>query len=253
MDSSTKAIILSAGFATRMYPRALQTGKSLLPLGDRFVIDVQVDALMRTSLIGHLFVITNEKFYPVMRRWQENSAYKEHITLVSNGVSVLEKRKGAFGDLQYILENTEIDDDVLVLGNDNLFEDSLEPIIQFAKKQNAMTVSVNEFVKTNCTTQTNEVILNQKTFRVQRFHDKLRLATSPYYASFLYVIPRHQLDTIKDFLESQRYNQEPTNHFIAWALDHNYPFYGFPMSGRRFDTGDPTSYKNTQEWYRNKT
>ena len=248
-EYSLDAIILSAGFATRMHPLTLRTGKSLLPLGKRFVIDFQVDALLHTPTIEHIFVITNKKFYPAMRRWRENSAYKERITLVNNGVLVAEERKGAFGDLQYVLEKTKITNDILVLGNDNLFEDSLEPIMHFAKKKNAITVLVNEFAKTNCMTQTNEVILHKKTFRVQRFRDALQSAILSYYASFLYIIPRHQLGTIKDFLESQKYNPEPTNHFITWALDHKHEVYAFPMQGKRFDTGDPASYKKTFEWY----
>ncbi|TSC69722.1 MAG: glucose-1-phosphate thymidylyltransferase, partial [Parcubacteria group bacterium Gr01-1014_70] len=103
MNSSTKAIILSGGFATRLYPLTLQTGKSLLPLGNRFVIDFQIDALTRTPTVEHIFVVTNEKFYPLMKDWLDTSPRKKRITLVSNGVKVVEERKGVFGDLQFFL------------------------------------------------------------------------------------------------------------------------------------------------------
>ena len=249
VDSSTQAVILSAGFATRLYPLTPRSGKSLLPLGDRFVIDFQIDALTQAPSVGTIFVVTNQTFYPALHRWHATSPHKKRITLLSNGVTLLEERKGPIGDLQHVLQRTGIDQDIVVLGNDNLFEDSLESVIQFAKKQNAMTVSVNEFTKTNCITQSNEVVLYPNTFRVQEFHDNVRQALSPYYASCLYVIPQCQLGTIADYLKSQNHHPEPAKHFISWALENKYPFYGYPMQGRRFDTGDHASYNNTCKWF----
>lgn len=252
VGKSMQAIILSAGFATRMYPLTLQSGKSLLPLGGRFVIDFQVDALLRVPCITRIFVVTNEKFYPAMNVWHNGSVYKDRITLVSNGVMEVEERKGAFGDLYWLLEHAGITSDILVLGNDNLFEDDLGGVAQFAHLQQTMTVSIHDFAKTNCGVQTNEMILDEKTFRIQTFRDKIQNVTSPYYASFLYVIPHQWLGMIPAYLRDQMGLGEPSKHFVSWALDRGYPFCGFCMSGRRFDTGDPAAYKKTREWYENK-
>lgn len=249
MNSSLTAIILSGGFATRLYPLTLHTSKSLLPLGGRFVIDFQVDVLVQVPSIGDIYVVTNKKFYSALQCWRDASPHKERITLVSNGVMELEDRKGTMGDLYYVLQQAGFNNNIVVLGNDNLFEDPLGYVVNFAKRQNEMVVAVNEFAKTNCISQSHEIVLDKKTFQIQEFRDRVRQVTSPYYAACLYMIPKHKLSVIADYLESQGYHPEPAQHFISWALENKHPFYGYLMPGLRFDTGDHNSYKKTCEWF----
>ena len=52
------------------------------------------------------------------------------LTIINDGTKSNEDRLGTLGDIQYTLDNYEITDDVLILGGDNLFTDSLENLLQ---------------------------------------------------------------------------------------------------------------------------
>ena len=59
-----KAIILAAGYATRLYPLTLNQPKALLPIVNKAIIDYIVDEIEEIEKVDELIVISNEKFYP---------------------------------------------------------------------------------------------------------------------------------------------------------------------------------------------
>ena len=57
-----KAIILAAGYATRLYPLTINTPKALLPINKKPIIDYIVDELNTISEIDEIYVVTNRRF-----------------------------------------------------------------------------------------------------------------------------------------------------------------------------------------------
>ena len=90
-----KAVILAAGFATRLRPITDDLPKSLLSLCGRTVIDEQVDKLVSTERIDDIFVVTNAKFYGPMEKWRESSVYRDKIKIINDGVTREESKRGA--------------------------------------------------------------------------------------------------------------------------------------------------------------
>ena len=57
-----KAIILAAGYATRMYPLTKDLPKALLPVKGKFVLDYLLDDIKEFKIIDEFIIITNHKF-----------------------------------------------------------------------------------------------------------------------------------------------------------------------------------------------
>ena len=57
------AILLCAGFATRMYPLTRNFPKPLLPVGDRPVLDYLMDQIAELPEISKVHLVSNAKFY----------------------------------------------------------------------------------------------------------------------------------------------------------------------------------------------
>lgn len=125
-----KAIILAAGYATRMYPLTENTPKPLLPFRGSTVIDhiiAQVNALPggagknRPPLVDEIFVVTNSKFYTHFREWAKTAPSAAKIHVLDDGTTSNENRRGAVGDVQFAIDEKKIDDELVVVAGDNFF------------------------------------------------------------------------------------------------------------------------------------
>ena len=58
-----KALILAAGYGSRLYPLTKNTPKPLLPIGESPLINYILDKLEGIEQIEEVYVVTNNKFY----------------------------------------------------------------------------------------------------------------------------------------------------------------------------------------------
>jgi glucose-1-phosphate thymidylyltransferase len=58
-----KAIILAAGYATRLYPLTKDKPKPLLEVKGRPIIEHILDELEEVKEVDKVFIVTNDKFY----------------------------------------------------------------------------------------------------------------------------------------------------------------------------------------------
>ncbi len=57
-----KAIILAAGYATRMYPLTKDRPKALLPIGGKVMLDYLMDEIATIDEIDTVYIVTNSRF-----------------------------------------------------------------------------------------------------------------------------------------------------------------------------------------------
>ena len=113
-----KAIILAAGYATRMYPLTKDLPKALLPVKGKFVLDYLLDDIKEFKIIDEFIIITNHKFVKQFQDYINDKDYK--ITVIDDGSDDNENRLGAVGDISFAIKTLNIEDDVLVIASDNL-------------------------------------------------------------------------------------------------------------------------------------
>ena len=64
-----KALIMAAGYATRLYPLTKDRAKPLLPIAGKPMIDYITDALDAVREIDRIYVVTNSRFSASFREW----------------------------------------------------------------------------------------------------------------------------------------------------------------------------------------
>src|SRR5689334_12476436 len=130
-----KALILAAGYATRLRPLTDSIPKQLLPVGGRPIVDWILDKIRETD-VDETHLVTNHRFAEDFRRWAPDD-----VTVHDDGTSSNEDRLGAIGDIQFV----GLDDDLLIIAGDNLFEYSLRDYVEFWRsKENASAVAVHD-------------------------------------------------------------------------------------------------------------
>lgn len=132
-----KAIILAAGFAKRLYPLTENKAKSLLEINGKLVIDYILKKLEELPEINEKIIITNNRFYEQFLDWKK----EREIKILNNRVNDEENRLGAIGDILFVLEKENINDDILVIAGDALIDFSLkEPLRLFKEEKKDLTL-----------------------------------------------------------------------------------------------------------------
>ena len=140
-----RIVILAAGYATGLYPLTLTRPKPLLTVGDRPMIDRVLENLSPIQGVTHVYVVTNHKFAGLFQEWVEQTAprYPEYqFRVVDDGSTEDANKLGAVGDLQWVLSSEKIDDDVLVVAGDNLFNKPLGDFGRFCVGKNAPVLGI---------------------------------------------------------------------------------------------------------------
>jgi len=140
-----KLIILAAGYATRLYPLTLDQPKPLLTVAGKPMIEHVLDNLATIPEIDHAHVVTNEKFAGHFQAWADSynaSHLKFSITVVNDGSTDDASKLGAIGDLNLVLREFQIDDDIMVVGGDNLFSHDLGGFGEFCRIKKAPVLAV---------------------------------------------------------------------------------------------------------------
>jgi len=126
-----KALIMAAGYATRLYPLTKNRAKPLLPVGGKPIIDHIADALDAVPDIDRIYVVTNSRFADSFGKWAASRKGRAPIAVIDDGTACDDDKLGAIGDIRFVLEKEAIDDDLFIVAGDNLFDLDLRRIVRF--------------------------------------------------------------------------------------------------------------------------
>jgi len=139
-----QALILAAGYATRLYPLTENQPKPLLRVGDKTIIENILYKLEAVDGLKKVYVVTNDKFYPAFVSWSKKVKTNLKLKILSDRTSSNEDRLGAVGDIHFVIEEEKIKDDLLVIAGDNLFGFSLLHFADFFRSKNASVVAFHD-------------------------------------------------------------------------------------------------------------
>jgi glucose-1-phosphate thymidylyltransferase len=243
-----KALILAAGYATRLYPLTKEYPKPLLKIEDKPIIDFIIDKLEKIDEIGEIIVVTNSKFIPRFRKWRQKLHTQKRINLVDDLTKSNADRRGAIGDIDFTINKKRVKDDLLVIGGDNLFDGDLEDFLLFAwTKRNPVIGTYN--IRNKINARKYGVLKLDKNKRVVDFKEKPKKPESTLVAMCLYYFPKERLGLIKEYLKSRSRRTDATGLYIDW-LRNKLAVYGFVFNGRWYDIGDHKFYNEAKKVYR---
>ena len=126
-----KAIILAAGYATRLYPLTINTPKALLPINQKPIINYSVEELNTVPEIDEIYVVTNSRFAQQFSSWAQNAPGQIPIVVIEDGTTSDAHKKGPVGDIGFVLAQKQLDDESLVLAVANFCTYSRTVVVGF--------------------------------------------------------------------------------------------------------------------------
>lgn len=221
-----KALILAAGYATRLRPLTDSIAKPLLPVGGRPMVDWILDRIAETSA-EEVHLVTNARFAGDFERWAEGKDVQVH----NDGTTSNEDRLGAIGDIDFV----GIDDDLLVIASDNLFDYSLAEYEAYWRAKRGSCIAVYDVGDPELAKKYGIVDVDADD-RVTNFVEKPASPPTTLCATATYLYRREHAVLIATYLAEGNAPDQPGN-FVAW-LHGRAPVYAYRFPGEWYDIGD---------------
>ena len=227
-----KAIVLAAGYATRLRPLTDMLPKQLLPVGGRPMVDWILDKI-REAGIAEVHLATNARFAADFERW----AAGKDVLVHDDGTTSNETRLGAIGNIRFVRDRARLDDDLLVVAGDNLFEYPLADYIGFWRGKGAASALAVYDVGDRELIRSYGMVDLDADDRVVGFVEKPQDPTSTLAATATYLFAREHAALVDTYLDEGNPTDQPGN-FVAWLYPRR-PVYGYRFAGGWYDIGDP--------------
>lgn len=230
------AVVLCAGYATRLRPLTDVVPKPLLPIAGRPILDHLSDAIDCVDEVRTIHVVTNDRFHPDFRRWSERRRGSKPVVVWNDGTRSNAERLGAIGDLALVLERAANEDDVLVVAGDNLFDLDLRELVAFWRRRaDSSAIAVRRCPDPELVRRYSVVEMDGDG-RVVAFTEKPADPRSDRVGVGLYVYCARDASAVRDYLADGGNADSPGN-YVAW-LHRRADVYGFEMGGDWLDIGD---------------
>jgi len=244
-----RALILAAGYGTRLYPYTKNFSKSLLKVGGRPIINYLVDKVEELDNVSSIVVITNDRFYKQFRVWKNGLKSRYPIRIVNDLTRSPQDRLGAIGDMHFVFNKLGLAQDYLVLGGDNLFRSSLKGFMRFAKRKSPrVTIGLFDIKDRRQARHYGVVRLNTRR-RIIDFYEKPSRPKTSLVAMCLYYFPREKLDLLKRYLNDPANSADAAGSYISWLCRKDKVF-GYIFKDFWFDVGRLYTYKKANSMFR---
>jgi len=273
-----RAVILAAGYATRLRPYTEAFPKTLLRISGKPLLDDTVDNLLEdgdrggsagtgradSGRVDRITIVTNERFRHLFDAWARGrratagmsapggsartgsvqagsvQAGSVPIRVISDGTSSNAGRLGSIGDLRLAIETEGAEEDLLVLSSDKLVSFRFSDLLRFFRRT-GHTV--------NTCFDTGDVASVEARFGcavveadglISDFQEKPANPRSSVKSIAFYVYPREVLPLVGRYLDGGG-NPDAPGHFSEW-LCRRVPMYAWLLERDCRDVGTPESY-----------
>ena len=243
-----KCLFLAAGYATRLYPLTENFPKPLLEVAGKPILDWLIDDMTQSGLVDEFIVISNHKFAHIFEEWAVKHTTTS-IKVIDDGTSSNETRLGAVRDIQYAIEQLELDDDLLVMAGDNLLDFSLAGFIRYAIGKNA-TCIMRYYEANEARLHKSGVAEVAGDDRVLSFVEKPAEPRSHWCVPAFYYYKRQDSHLIQSAIDGGCGTDAPGS-FISWLCGQT-SVYAWEMPGKRYDIGNLESYEQVKQIFEGK-
>ena len=244
------ALILAAGYATRLYPLTLTKAKPLLEVAGKPMIEWVLDNLAPVSDIRGIYVVTNNKFAKDFQDWAASYEARQSsppIKIINDGSNDDSDKLGAIGDIQLaLLRENLAQDDLLVVAGDNLFSEPLTDFVRAARGSEATLATYDvgdlEAIKkySAITTDPNGVLTS--------FEEKPAEPKSTLTGIALYFFAKETISLFTTYIAAGN-NPDQPGRFIQWLYTLK-PVRTHQITGTWFDIGSKETLEEANQLFR---
>jgi glucose-1-phosphate thymidylyltransferase len=241
------ALILAAGYATRLYPLTRDKAKPLLEVAGKPMIEWVADNLAPVAGLETIFIVTNAKFAGDFQGWVNGYQDRQphlRFKIINDGSTSDDDKLGAIGDINLVLTRENLaETDLLVVAGDNLFSEPLDRFAEFAKKTEA-TVALYDVGDLEAMKKYATVTLDADGV-ITHFEEKPKEPKSTLAAIALYYYSSKILPLFTTYI-AEGNNPDQPGRFLQWLFTRK-PVNTFQIGGQWLDIGSKETLKEANK------
>jgi len=252
-----KAVILAAGYATRLYPTTKDTPKTLLPIAGKSILEYTVAQIATCQDIDRIYLVTNSRFYGNFRGWLDtytsggSPRYSApEIVLIDDGTRDNSERLGSIGDLQLAIKTQQLDDDLLVICSDKMFEFKMSDFVEFFRMRGEAVNACFDTGDPEAVRGKHGCVQLDEKGRILEFQEKPLEPKSTVQSIAFYIYPRTSLHLVGKYLEGGGTPDAP-GFLLQWVCQ-RILVYAWVFTEPCYDVGTPESYRRVDRLYRSR-
>jgi glucose-1-phosphate thymidylyltransferase len=201
--------------------------------------------LEKGSFPGRPIVSTNRRFASQFEAWQTKSAWA--VDLVIEETTREEEKLGTVGALAFLTRELGIEEDLFVIGGDNIFEFSVDALLSAYRGRPLVALCDVGDLETvrgryGVAVVQDGLIVD---FQEKPSHPKSTLASTA-----CYIYPAEVFPLFGAFLHQAKAGFDAPGYFNEWLLrEKGYPFDPFVFDEDWYDIGDRVAYIQANQHY----
>lgn len=242
-----KCILLAAGYGTRLYPLTLDRPKPLLPIAGKPMVEHILEKIEKVDDIDEILIVTNNKFFDNFRNWKRKYSFSKPIKILNDGSKSDEDKLGAIGDIGFAAEKEKIEDDVFIVGGDNLFEFDLRELFELFKEKKASAVALYDVKDKNLAAGKYGVVEIDENKKITNLEEKPDNPKTSLVSTACYIFNEESIEELRNFL-SEGGKKDNLGDFLRLLIEKK-EIYGITFKERWFDIGSREQLKEADiEW-----
>ncbi len=234
-----RAIILAGGYAKRLWPLTEFFPKPLLPVAGKPIINYILNNLENAG-IKKIYVSTNKKFETHFMDWIVGIKNKK-IKLLVEESDCEENKLGAVKALSELIKKEKINEDILIVAGDNLFDFELKDFIDFYEKRGNTTIAFYNMKDVARVKGKFGVGIIDKNLRLVDFEEKPKKPKSTLVSTGCYILAKNDVKKVYEYISSGN-NMDAPGNFFQW-LHTRKDVYCYIFEGKWRDIGNMNAYK----------
>jgi glucose-1-phosphate thymidylyltransferase len=240
-----KALLLAAGYATRLRPLTETVPKPLLPVGGRPMADWILDKLAECPDLEAVHLVTNAVYAEAFERWAGTRAVTVHNDLTTSN----EGRLGAIGDIRFAVEQGGLDrGPLLVIAADNLFDFSIQSYVEFWRAKSPGSALAVHRLADPALARLYGVVELDHDDRVVALEEKPERPRSDLVSTATYLFSAEHIALVEVYL-AEGNPPDPPGKFLTWLCARE-PVYGYRFSADWLDIGEQSQLLEADNRYR---
>lgn len=239
-------ILLAAGYATRLYPLTENMPKALLTLGSKTILDRVIEKINELECVERIYIVTNHRFAAQFNDWLETAVTDKCIKVIDDNTTNNDNRLGAIGDINFVIEREKIDDELLVMASDNIFDFSLKDMEKIFRTTGCDTIAAHYVEDISLLKQMGVVNLTEAS-KVTEFVEKPENPPTHWGALPFYFYNKESVRLIKQYLDEGN-NPDAPGHLVPYMCTHG-DVYAYTFETTAIDIGTPETYADAQKLF----